>query len=68
MLPKETDDRLALIAAARLCVAKIWREPDDRPWRFILASQLGTAHAQAPFIECGTPADLYKRIMMNNNE
>ncbi|MCJ2079070.1 Y-family DNA polymerase [Methylobacterium sp. E-016] len=33
-LPEATNDTLALIKAARLGVARTWREPGDRPWRF----------------------------------
>lgn len=33
-LPEHTSDTLALIKAARLGVAKTWREPGDHPWRY----------------------------------
>ena len=33
-LPEHTSDSLALIKAARLGVAKTWREPGERPWQY----------------------------------
>jgi DNA polymerase V len=33
-LPEHTSDTLALIKAARHGVAKTWREPGERPWRY----------------------------------
>lgn len=33
-LPEHTSDTLALIKAARLGVAKTWREPGERAWRY----------------------------------
>lgn len=33
-LPEATSDTMALIKAARLGVAKTWREHGDRPWRY----------------------------------
>lgn len=33
-LPEHTSDTLALIKAARHGVAKTWREPGQRPWRY----------------------------------
>ncbi|MCJ2113323.1 Y-family DNA polymerase [Methylobacterium sp. E-025] len=41
-LPEATNDTLALIKAARLGVAKTWREPGAQPWRFSKAGIVTT--------------------------
>jgi DNA polymerase V len=41
-LPEATNDTLALIKAARLGVAKTWREPGERPWRYNKAGVVTT--------------------------
>lgn len=33
-MPEHTNDTLVLIKAAQLGVAKTWREPGQRPWRY----------------------------------
>ncbi|GJD79904.1 DNA polymerase V subunit UmuC [Methylobacterium gregans] len=41
-LPEATSDTLALIKAALLGVAKTWREPRERPWRYAKAGVITT--------------------------
>lgn len=41
-LPEATNDTLALIQAARSGVARTWREPGDRPWRYSKAGVITT--------------------------
>ncbi|GEP04012.1 Y-family DNA polymerase [Methylobacterium oxalidis] len=41
-LPEATNDTLALIKAARLGVAKTWREPSERAWRYSKAGVVTT--------------------------
>ena len=41
-LPEATSDTLALIKAALLGVAKTWREPGERPWRYSKAGVITT--------------------------
>ncbi|WP_066924121.1 Y-family DNA polymerase, partial [Methylobacterium sp. CCH5-D2] len=41
-LPEATSDTLALIKAALLGVAKTWREPGERPWRYAKAGVITT--------------------------
>ncbi|NEU14301.1 Y-family DNA polymerase [Methylobacterium sp. BTF04] len=41
-LPEATSDTLALISAARAGVARTWRDPGDRPWRYSKAGIVTT--------------------------
>lgn len=41
-LPEATNDTLALIKAARLGIAKTWREPGERAWRYSKAGVVTT--------------------------